>query len=65
MWSYSSADAEYDSDEPLGLQLNFDKLKERAAEVFGSKCISVKRLTRGPWHEVYVLYFDAKDSTAP
>ncbi|KAH7175377.1 kinase-like domain-containing protein [Dactylonectria macrodidyma] len=62
MSSYSSADDEYDSDEPPELQLDIPKLIELATETFQATCTSAKRLTRGSWHEIFVLQFQAGDS---
>ncbi|KAK7424017.1 hypothetical protein QQX98_000627 [Neonectria punicea] len=57
MSSYSSADDEYESDEPPELELNLQKLKDRATEVFTTTCTSARRLTRGSWHEIFALQF--------
>lgn len=58
MSSYSSADEEYDSDEPPELELNLCKLMDLAAGIFHTKCTSAKRLTRGSWHEIFALQFE-------
>ncbi|KAF4459678.1 Aim9p [Fusarium albosuccineum] len=63
MSSYSSADDEYDSDEPPELVLDLDKLKDRATETMHAACISVKRLTRGSRHEIFALKFEETDAT--
>ncbi|KAM5349652.1 hypothetical protein ACJ41O_006157 [Fusarium nematophilum] len=62
MSSYSSADDEYDSDEPPEIDLNFDKLLNRAKETFNATCKSARRLTRGSWHEIFVLEFEEADA---
>ncbi|KPM45205.1 hypothetical protein AK830_g1320 [Neonectria ditissima] len=58
MSSYSSANDEYELDEPPELQLNLRKLKDLATETFHTTCTSAKRLTRGSWHEIFVLNFE-------
>jgi len=62
MSSYSSANDEYDSDEPPPLELDLRKLKDHATEIFHARCTTVKRLTRGSWHEIYVLKFEAANT---
>ena len=58
MSSYSSADDEYESDEPPELELNLDRLKEIATEALRVPCTNIKRLTRGSRHEILVLDFE-------
>ena len=57
--SYSSADEEYDSDEPL--ELVFDKLRlmEHASEALSSSCKLVTKMTRGTNHEIFLLDFES------
>jgi hypothetical protein len=64
MSSYSSTEDAYDSDEPPELELDLDKLMDRASEVLNAKCIGAKKLTRGASHEVFTLRFQ-EASTAP
>ncbi len=61
--SYSSADDDYDSDEPPELELNLGKLMDRATEALKAKCTSAKKLTRGVSHEVFTLQFQAAPET--
>ncbi|CAM1502466.1 Fc.00g044500.m01.CDS01 [Cosmosporella sp. VM-42] len=63
MSSYSSADDEYDSDEPPELELNIRKLMDLATETFHATCTSASRLTRGSWHEIFALQFQPNDTT--
>ncbi|KAH6953010.1 kinase-like domain-containing protein [Fusarium avenaceum] len=63
MSCYSSADDEYDSDEPPKLDLNIEVLKVRATEAMRATCTSVERLTRGSWHEIFALGFEETDAT--
>lgn len=62
--SYSSADDPYDSDEPPELSLNLPQLKLIASSIFGRPCTAVRKLTRGRYHEVFVLSFGG-DVTSP
>lgn len=59
---YSSGDEEYDSDEPPKLDVNLDKLMDRATEVLGPKCTTATPLTRGSSYEIFVLRFQASDT---
>ncbi|KAL6918797.1 hypothetical protein FSHL1_002791 [Fusarium sambucinum] len=63
MSSYSSADDEYDSDEPPELDLDIEELKIRATEAMRATCTTVERLTRGSWHEIFALGFEETDAT--
>ena len=60
---HSSADDEYDSDEPLELQLDLAKLMDCASAALRAPCTSAKRLTRGSWHEIFILQFEERDPT--
>lgn len=62
MSSYSSADDEFDSDEPPELNLNLAKLMDRASKTLHATCTSAKRLTRGAWHEIFVLEFQQAEA---
>ncbi|KAM0438678.1 hypothetical protein ACHAPT_001434 [Fusarium lateritium] len=64
MSSYSSADDEYDSDEPPELELNLDKLKDLATKALQANYTSAKRLTRGSWHEIFVLKFQESSAAS-
>ncbi|KAH7316853.1 kinase-like domain-containing protein [Stachybotrys elegans] len=58
MSPYSSAEDEYDSDEPPELHLNLDKLIRRATKILNTPCKRARRLTRGARHEIFVLEFE-------
>ncbi|KAI8654739.1 hypothetical protein NCS57_01221000 [Fusarium keratoplasticum] len=64
MYSYSSADEAYDSDEPPKLQLNIDSLKDVASKVLQAPCICARPMTRGSSHEIFVLEFQESRSTS-
>ncbi|KAJ5774433.1 hypothetical protein N7457_009329 [Penicillium paradoxum] len=60
---HSSADEEYDSDEPPELNLNFQELKECASTVASARCINIRKLTRGRYHEIFLLDFEPGSET--
>jgi hypothetical protein len=54
---YSSADEQYDSDEPAELDLNLENLKETASAAISAQCTGIRKLTRGRRHEIFLLDF--------
>lgn len=62
---HSSADEEYDSDEPPELVLDLENLKTCASNALSASCISVRKLTRGRFHEIFVLEFDRAPDLNP
>ncbi|KAH7244824.1 kinase-like domain-containing protein [Fusarium solani] len=64
MSSYSSADEEYDSDEPPKLELNIDSLKDVSSKVLQAPCISARPMTRGSSHEIFALEFQKSRTTS-
>ena len=56
---YSSADDEYDSEEPPELEINEKRLMERASDALSVPCRSVKKMTRGTNHEIFLLAFES------
>lgn len=64
MSSHSTADEAYDSDEPPELELDLDKLMDRASTALKAKCTTARKLTRGASHEIFTLQFQ-ETTTAP
>ena len=62
---HSSADDDYGSDEPPELQLDLAKLMDCASAALRAPCTSAKRLTRGSWHEIFILQFEEPDLIDP
>jgi aminoglycoside phosphotransferase (APT) family kinase protein len=59
MDSDSSSDDEYDSDEPAPLVLNFGELARRASIAVSRPCTRWRKLTKGRFHEIFVLFFNS------
>jgi hypothetical protein len=53
---HASDEDSYDSDEPPPLQPNLDGLKSCISQCLGRRLLSVGKLTRGRYHEIYALY---------
>ncbi|KAI8656475.1 hypothetical protein NCS56_01251600 [Fusarium sp. Ph1] len=64
MSSCSSADEEYDSDEPPKLELNINSLKDVASKVLQAPCISARPMARGSSHEIFALEFQESRTTS-
>ncbi|KAJ5930991.1 hypothetical protein N7466_006484 [Penicillium verhagenii] len=62
---HSSADDEYESDEPPELKLDLEELKACASTIASATCTSARRHTRGAYHEIYLLEFHAGSETLP
>lgn len=60
---HSSADEEYDSDEPPELKPDLEKMKDCASTIASATCTKARRLTRGTYHEIFLLEFDAGSET--
>ena len=58
----SSAE-EYDSDEPPPLLLDFGALTRRASIAVSRTCTRWHKLTKGRYHEIFVLFFGSDDSS--
>jgi hypothetical protein len=61
--SGENSEDEYDSFEPERLELDLKELKRRASLALSRTCSRVLKLTRGRFHEIFVLYFSAHDET--
>lgn len=59
MPSCASSDDESSSDDSPRLELDIDKLLDRATNSLHAKCIKAERFTRGASHEIYLLTFQA------
>lgn len=62
--STSTLSEEYDSDEPAPLVLDFDQLTRRASLAVSRTCTGWRKLTKGRFHEIFILFFsgDASES---
>ena len=65
MHSDSPSDDEYDSDEPAPLVLDLDILGRRASHAVSRTFTHWRKLTKGRYHEVFVLYFTSDDTPRP
>ena len=52
-----SSDDEYDSDEPPPVVINFQELRRRAALAVSRTCTGIRKLTKGRFHEIFILSF--------
>ncbi|OQE25152.1 hypothetical protein PENSTE_c006G08279 [Penicillium steckii] len=59
----SSADEEYASHELPALKLDLQKLKDCASEVASARCVNVRKLSRGAFHEIFILDFEPNPNT--
>lgn len=57
MLSSILSDEEYDSDEPAPLVLDFNQLTRRASLAVSRTCTGWRKLTKGRFHEIFVLFF--------
>ena len=57
------SDDEYDSDEPVPLVLDFNELTRRASIALSRTCTRWRKLTKGRFHEIFVLSFSSDDSS--
>ncbi|KAJ6032608.1 hypothetical protein N7540_003340 [Penicillium herquei] len=56
---HTSADDEYDSDEPPELKLDLKELKDCASTIASATCTRARRLMRGVYRKIFLLEFDA------
>jgi len=54
------SDDEYDSDEPPPLVLDLGQLTQRASLALSRRCTGWRKLTKGRFHEIFVLFFSAE-----
>jgi hypothetical protein len=62
MHSDIASDDEYDSDEPSPLKLDFKELTRRASLAVPRPCTRWRKLTKGRYHEIFVLFFGSDDN---
>jgi len=55
-------DDEYLDDEPPPLVLDFDALKRRASIALSRTCTHWRKLTKGRYHEIFLLFFSSESS---
>lgn len=59
----TSANEDYESDEPPKLKLDLQELKQCASTIASATCIRARRLTRGGYHEIFLLEFGVGPET--
>lgn len=57
----SSGDDEYDSDEPPPVVIDLKELSRRASLAVSRICTNVRKLTKGRYHEIFLLSFHNSD----
>jgi Ser/Thr protein kinase RdoA (MazF antagonist) len=60
---FLSDDDEYDSDEPVPLVLDLNELSRRASIAVSRTCTHVRKLTKGRFHEIFLLFFNSDNSS--
>ena len=63
MQSDIASDDEYDSNEPPPLVLNFDELTRRASIVVSWTCTRWRKVTKGRFHEIFLLFFSSHNAS--
>lgn len=60
---HPSADADFESGEPPELKLDLQELKDCASTVASATCTKARRITRGAYHDIFLLEFDTGSET--